>query len=110
MVERPVEPVQRRPAKLAVGALVIRAVGDQKIPRGKKFGGRHWRSPWLILIRNYLGDIVDDKQFVLGTRLRREAAHDQPGAVMRVLADFGEAAVGQLQPCAGSEVLDREHR
>jgi 8-oxo-dGTP pyrophosphatase MutT (NUDIX family) len=44
IIERPVEPVEHRPAKIAVGSLVIPAMGEQEIARLEKSRRRHAHS------------------------------------------------------------------
>jgi hypothetical protein len=44
IIERPVEPVERRPAEVAIGPLVIPAMGEQEIARLEKSRRRHARS------------------------------------------------------------------
>src|SRR5882724_5158622 len=44
IIERPVEPIEHWPAKIAVGPLVIPAMGEQEIARLEKSRRRHARS------------------------------------------------------------------
>ncbi len=50
-IQRPVEAIQHRPAEIAIGGVVVRAVREQEIARGLECCGRHGTSPFISSYR-----------------------------------------------------------